>query len=57
MHVHVHAASGEAKFWLEPEIKLERNYGLSTRQIATAHLLIQEHQSEIRDSWKKHFGG
>lgn len=57
MHVHVHAASGEAKFWLEPEIKLERNYELSTRQIATAHLLIQEHQSEIRDSWKKHFGG
>ncbi|CAO5008466.1 hypothetical protein MICAER10613_005880 [Microcystis aeruginosa] len=29
MHVHVHCAEGEAKFWLEPQIELARNYNLS----------------------------
>jgi uncharacterized protein DUF4160 len=32
MHVHVHHAEGEAKFWLEPEIALADNYGLSRRR-------------------------
>ncbi|GCA93508.1 DUF4160 domain-containing protein [Microcystis aeruginosa 11-30S32] len=29
MHVHVHCAEGEAKFLLEPQIELARNYNLS----------------------------
>ena len=33
MHVHVHCADGEAKFWLEPQIELAQNYGLNDRQI------------------------
>lgn len=32
MHVHVHGEKGEAKFWLEPQIELARNYGLSDRR-------------------------
>jgi hypothetical protein len=28
-HAHVHGSDGEAKFWLEPEIGLEKSYGLS----------------------------
>jgi len=27
MHVHVHCGNGEAKFWLEPDIRLVKNYG------------------------------
>ncbi len=26
MHVHVISGDGEAKFWLEPEIELAKNY-------------------------------
>lgn len=55
MHVHVHAATGEAKFWLEPRIELARNYGLSMRQINVALRLIQEHEDEIHKAWKTHF--
>ena len=29
MHVHIHCGDGEAKFWLEPQIELARNYRLS----------------------------
>ena len=30
MHVHVTSNNGEAKFWLEPEIALAVNHGLSS---------------------------
>jgi hypothetical protein len=26
LHVHVHGANGEAKFWLDPKIELAQNY-------------------------------
>ncbi len=29
MHVHVLSGNGEAKFWLEPEIELAKNYHYS----------------------------
>ena len=55
MHVHVHASSGEAKFWLEPRIELAQNYGMNPRQVHAAMRLIQEHEDEIRAAWKTHF--
>ncbi|OLC30802.1 MAG: hypothetical protein AUH81_19340 [Candidatus Rokubacteria bacterium 13_1_40CM_4_69_5] len=54
--VHVQHATGEAKFWLEPELKLAQNYGLSSARINTALRIIRGHQNEIRAAWKKHFG-
>lgn len=56
MHVHVHAPQGEAKFWMEPKIELAKNYGLSSRVLASVQRLIEEHENEIRKAWKAHFG-
>ena len=56
MHVHVHAGSGEAKFWMEPEISLAQNYGLSGKELKIVHRLIKEHADEIRRAWHAHFG-
>jgi hypothetical protein len=56
LHVHVNHAEGEAKFWLEPEITLAQNTGLSTKAIRQAHQLIEEHEHDIRSAWQKHFG-
>jgi hypothetical protein len=56
MHVHVHCADGEAKYWLEPVIKLAQNYRLSDRQLRSIEELIREHESEIHTAWKAHFG-
>ena len=33
MHVHVVSGDGEAKSWIEPEIGLAQNYGLSERDL------------------------
>jgi hypothetical protein len=56
LHVHVQGPRGEAKFWLIPEIALVENYGLSARQTTRALRLIREHEDEIRQAWKAHFG-
>ena len=56
MHVHVYHAEGEAKFWLEPRVEVAVNYGLSRRRLASALRLVLEHEHEIRNAWKAHFG-
>jgi septation ring formation regulator EzrA len=56
MHVHIHCSEGEAKFWLEPIPSLVESYGLSSKQLNKLQKLVEEHQHEIKSSWKKHFG-
>ena len=55
-HIHVEAPSGEAKFWLDPTVALAQNHGLSRALITKAARLISEHEDEIREAWKAHFG-
>jgi hypothetical protein len=56
MHIHVRGPEGEAKSWMEPNIELAQNYGLTVRQVKAALKAIQEHTDEIRDAWEAHFG-
>jgi hypothetical protein len=56
-HVHVHGSDGEAKFWLEPEIELAKNYGLSVQNLAKIRELVEEHFDELTDAWHSFFGG
>ena len=56
LHVHVNHAEGEAKFWMEPQIVLAQNIGLSGKALKQAQALIEEHQHDIRKAWQQHFG-
>jgi hypothetical protein len=56
MHVHVHSADGEAKFWLEPKIELAQSYGLPPHEVSAALQLIRENEDVIRRAWQRHFG-
>lgn len=56
LHVHVNHSDGEAKFWLEPEISLAQNFGLSAPQLRQAEALVRSHEQRIRDAWQQHFG-
>jgi len=54
-HIHVHCGEGEAKYWLEPEVKLARNHALSAAQLARIREIIEAHQDEFIDAWTIHF--
>ena len=56
MHVHVHGSDGEAKFWLEPEIELARNYRLNRSQLGQIEEIIEARYDELRTAWRRHFG-
>lgn len=56
MHFHVHCGNGEAKFSLEPEIELAKNYGLSRAQLKEVEQIIEVHYDELKTAWKAHFG-
>ncbi len=55
MHVHVHCADGEAKFWIEPGLELARAHGVSQKQLREMRELIEEHRDDITDAWNEHF--
>jgi hypothetical protein len=57
VHVHVHCAAGEAKFWVVPRVSLAANHGLSNKQVAELMKLVEERKDEIQDAWKEHFQG
>jgi len=55
MHVHVHCGDGEAKFWLDPQIELANNFGLSRSQLKEIEQIIEVHQDELQRAWQEHF--
>ena len=56
MHVHVVSGDGEAKFWLEPDIELSKNYHYTRKQLKDVEKLIEEHLNELISAWQEHFG-
>lgn len=55
MHVHIVSEDGEAKFWLEPEIELARNYRYSRKQLKEIESLVEQHYDELTSAWQRHF--
>ncbi len=56
MHVHVYYAGGEAKFWIEPEVHVAKNHGLSGTQLGEVLRVVRERRDEIAHAWREHFG-
>ena len=54
--MHVKGAEGDAKFWLEPEVELAMQDGLSPHRVSEIRRLVEEHQDEIRNAWQQHIG-
>jgi hypothetical protein len=55
MHVHVQSAGAEAKFWMEPKIELDENFGFPDREVGRILRLLKEREDEIRQAWNQHF--
>ena len=56
MHVHVMSGSGEAKYWLEPELELAKNHRLTRTELREIEQLIEAHSDELKAAWNKYFG-
>ena len=56
LHIHIASPEGEAKFWLEPVLELAENKGLASRELTKLAKIVEEHEQQIRDAWREHFG-
>ncbi len=55
-HIHVQSQEGEAKFWLEPQIELAKNYKLSRKELKEIEKIIEEYYDEFINGWEEYFG-
>jgi hypothetical protein len=55
MHIHVHCADGEAKFWLDLGIEVAKSYNLAPNRLKEVYEIIEDHQDDFRAAWKAHF--
>ncbi len=55
IHIHIFCGDGEAKVWLEPQVELAKQYGLSDKQVVEILEIVQRNKDVIRDKWRQHF--
>jgi len=55
VHVHIACQDGEAKYWIEPEIELAKNFRLTRLQLKEIETLIEAHYVEINNAWQRYF--
>lgn len=55
IHIHIEKAEGNAKYWLEPELKEAYSYGFTTRQRREIRQIINNHQQQLITAWNEYF--
>lgn len=56
MHIHVQKAGAEAKFWINPEIALDRSDGIDAKTLRKLLVILQQNRNIIEDRWNEYFG-
>ena len=55
IHVHVFKAGANAKFWLEPQIRLAWNRGFKSTQLRRILNVLTNQRYAIQEAWRSHF--
>lgn len=55
-HVHVRRDRAEAKVWLVPSVRLERQKGYGRRELNIVMRLVREHRAFLIGAWDEFFG-
>ena len=56
MHIHVLKDTNEAKIWLEPEIKLEYNFGFKSQEIKKILIIVKDNEAEFKQKYRDYIG-
>jgi len=54
-HIHVQKDKNRAKFWIEPYIYLDYNYGFTSQELNRFRKVIEENKELIRSKWDEYF--
>jgi hypothetical protein len=56
VHIHVEKDDAEAKFWLEPELRLAYNDGYNARTLRELLEIVEVNRDQIERAWNEFFG-
>lgn len=49
--MHVDRENKSAKFWLDPDISLAKNYGYNRKELRDIERIARTHVEELRNEW------
>jgi hypothetical protein len=55
LHVHVERGDEEAKFWLDPSVRVAYNDGYDARTLRELQRLVEANRNRIVRAWNEHF--
>ncbi len=55
IHIHIESSDGDAKIWLQPEIKIADSYGYNDKTLRILITLVRENTDLIEGTWNEHF--
>jgi hypothetical protein len=55
LHVHVEKDNVEAKFWLNPAVRVAYNDGYDARTLRVLQDLVEANRNRIVRAWNEHF--
>ena len=56
VHIHVEKDNVEAKFWLNPDVRLAYNDGYNARALRQLMAIVEGHRVRIERAWDEFFG-
>lgn len=55
VHIHVEKDNMEAKFWLEPEVRVSYNSGYEARTLRELLEIVENNKNRIERAWNEFF--
>ena len=55
-HIQIQCQHGEAKFWLDAQIELAKNYKVRIKELNEVEKIIEEHFEDFIKVWEEYFG-
>jgi hypothetical protein len=54
-HIHVARHGADAKFWLDPDIRLAHNHGYNAAELRQIKKIVAQNVQILRDAWDDNF--
>lgn len=55
-HIHVVKGDCEAKYWLEPQVELDKSYGFDSKDLKKIKQIIEDNANDLKHKYAIHVG-
>jgi len=56
VHIHAERGGSEAKFWINPDVRLAYNEGFNAEDLRELAALVEANRRRIEEAWNGFFG-